>query len=386
MKILAVARTLPFHSIGGMQSIAWDLLRSFARMGHHVDVITTRIPNHTEPFHSEGVHVRPVSAGRAERCDGAWQKAARVMATRLDCPDVLFSVSSAGSCLAGFWPGVPAVFQAHGTSWGEFESKIRSRRLAQVIKSPMNLYGYIKDALIYHRFDHIALVGDILESQFSSAPTAWIARDIERSIIRNGVDTAQFRPDEGLRSQTRAAFGLTAEDHVVVFAARLHAQKGALKALSIFSRLASEQPRSRLLIVGAGEEEARIAQYIQEQGLKRLVQCTGAVSRAEMPSLLNAGDVFVFPSLRQEGLPMNVLEALACGLPCLCSMSMSGLFDPSLPIRYLDVSDEPSWIATIRDLQARPLRPSEFQAINAYGMDECARRYSELFENLRSPT
>ena len=47
--ILGVARTLPFHSIGGMQAIAWDLFREFARLGHKVTVITTSIPGKKNP-------------------------------------------------------------------------------------------------------------------------------------------------------------------------------------------------------------------------------------------------------------------------------------------------------------------------------------------------
>jgi len=73
--ILGVARTLPFHSIGGMQAIAWDLFREFARLGHKVTVITTSIPGKKNPFVADGVHVIPLEGTRPERCDSRWWQA-----------------------------------------------------------------------------------------------------------------------------------------------------------------------------------------------------------------------------------------------------------------------------------------------------------------------
>ena len=51
-----------------------------------------------------------------------------------------------------------------------------------------------------------------------------------------------------------------------------------------------------------------------------------AVSRAAMPEQLSAGDAFVFPVLGREGLPLNVLEALSIGLPCVCAESLRATF------------------------------------------------------------
>ena len=51
-------------------------------------------------------------------------------------------------------------------------------------------------------------------------------------------------------------------------------------------------------------------------GIQKQVRLLGA--RAEIPELLNAMDIFVLPSL-SEGLPMSVLEAMACGLPVVAT-------------------------------------------------------------------
>jgi glycosyltransferase involved in cell wall biosynthesis len=71
-----------------------------------------------------------------------------------------------------------------------------------------------------------------------------------------------------------------------------------------------------VVIIGEGPLRAQLAQTIEELGIQKQVQLLGA--RSEIPELLNTLDIFVLPSL-SEGLPMSILEAMACGLPVVAT-------------------------------------------------------------------
>ncbi len=381
-RVLGVARTLPFHSIGGMQAIAWDLFREFARMGHDTTVVTTACPARGGEFVEDGVRVVPLPGTRPERCDARWWRASsRWFESGAAGPvDAVLSVSSAGAAIAAQRNRVPDarfVFQAHGTSWGEFVSKWRSGRPAQWAKSARNLFWMFKDAAIYRDFDRIVQVGDVLAAQFAAAPMRYLARGTPSIVIRNGVDEAVFKADPAVRRRKRAELGWADTDRVAVFAARMHPQKGGEVAIRAFVKAASTVPDARLLMIGGGEDLARLQGLATEIGMRQSVVFTGGVPRPEVADLLAAGDAFIFPTLRQEGLPMNVLEALACGLRPVCSGSTREVFELSLPIAYADPHDVGEFAARLREslllgaAGASLLSPS-------YSLSGCARRYLDV--------
>lgn len=382
MHIIAASRSLPFHSIGGMQAIAWDLLREFVRMGHRVTVLTTEIAGRKGEFVHEGVLVVPIQGAAPEKYTSAWWRGSRqyVQAQPQGTYDGVLSISAAAAGLLGLKRelGVPFVFQAHGTSWGEIESKFRSGKPLQWLKSIKNFYWLFKDATIYQRFDHLALVGDVLQKQFSSWPVRWLAHGVPRSVIRNGVNEVVFKPDRNARLAVRERHGWSDEDTVFAFAARLHPQKGAWQTLRAFEALASGRPDLKLLLIGGGEDESALRAHVSQSSLASQIVLTGAVDRTEIPALLACADVFVFPTQRKEGLPMNVLEALSCGLPVVVSDTTQDVFAPDLPLTYCNASKvddiaSKMRMAAIQGHQAASLLTPD------YRLGTCAARYLALF-------
>lgn len=382
MRILGVARTLPFHSIGGMQSIAWDLFREFARVGHEVTVLTTRIEGEvSSEFTCDGVRVVALAGTTPERCNGKWwELSGKWFETRCNDYDAVLSISSAAASIAkrrSLVPNVPFIFQAHGTSWGEVVSKWRTGHPIQFAKSIRNLYWLLKDAVIYRRFDRVVLVGDYLQRQFGSLPVSLLARGVKTEVVFNGINERDFYFSESERVRVRNELGWSSAHKVTVYAARLHPQKGAALALRAFARLKPEESH-RLLMVGPGEELRSLQKMAVDLDCASRVVFTGGVERAQLRGYLSAGDAFVFPTLRDEvGLTLNVLEALAVGLPIVCSSRVSFDQNNSLPIRMVDVSDIDSIagglgsaleIGTAR----RSLLSDEFK------LHECGRAYLRL--------
>jgi glycosyltransferase involved in cell wall biosynthesis len=251
--------------------------------------------------------------------------------------DAVLSISVAAAGMKQFKraaPRVNFVMQAHGTSWGEFQSKWRSGQPLQWAKSVKNLLWLFKDAAIYRWFDHIVLVGDTLVEQFKRWPMPTVAGATPWTLIRNGVNEEVFRPDPDARVRVRKHLGIPASAPLLAFAARLHPQKGGMELLQAFHELRKHCPGCELMIIGDGEDAARLRRFAASQDWHAQVHFTGSLDRAQVPDYLAAADAFAFPTLRKEGLPMNVLEALSCGLPAVCSEQTRDVFAADLPLYF----------------------------------------------------
>jgi glycosyltransferase involved in cell wall biosynthesis len=132
--------------------------------------------------------------------------------------------------------------------------------------------------------------------------------------IANGVDVARFRPaSPAERLALRGALGLPA-GHLAVFTGRLAAEKGLDVLLEAWPAVAAHVPDAHLTLVGAGEEQAALEAQARRLGVADHVTFTGG--SADVAPFLRAADLFVLPSYA-EGLPVALLEAQACGLPCV---------------------------------------------------------------------
>lgn len=132
-----------------------------------------------------------------------------------------------------------------------------------------------------------------------------------RSPLRLGA------PGEERRRQVRWQLGIPAEDHVLITVGRQEYQKGHRYLLQALSLLLPARPRLRLLLAGrSGYATEELTRLHGAFGLKDRVWFLG--HREDVPDLLAAADLFVFPSL-WEGLGGAVIEAMALGLPVVAS-------------------------------------------------------------------
>jgi glycosyltransferase involved in cell wall biosynthesis len=132
-------------------------------------------------------------------------------------------------------------------------------------------------------------------------------------VINAGVDVSDFTES---KSEARRVLGLNDSDRVAIIIARLFPEKNHRLLLSAFADVVSRVERARLLIAGAGVEEATIREQIEQLKLGDSVQMLGV--RRDVARLLAASDVFVLASDR-EGLPVALLEAMAAGKPVVAT-------------------------------------------------------------------
>ncbi len=129
------------------------------------------------------------------------------------------------------------------------------------------------------------------------------------SVIKNGIDVKHFSP--GNSTSSREKLGLPVNVKLVGTAGRLEAVKGQEYLLKAMTSLPENV---HLAVAGIGSLEHQLKLLSREYGIDDRVWFLGGVD--DMPIFYQALDVFCLPSL-QEGLPLSVLEAQACGIPAI---------------------------------------------------------------------
>lgn len=323
--IVILSRSLPHHGLGGMEVVAWDLATEFARQGLSVTVLTTPIPGLQGEFVQNGVRVVPLDGMPSGRYSTAWWKVSRSYFEQHLMQSVC-AVLSVSAAAFGLLPlkhkiaNVPFIMQAHGTSWGEVVSKWRSRRLKSIASSIRNVLWLPKDLMAYRRFDIVVAVGEQVYQDLNSKPISYVLEPGKVKLIPNGIDTSLFQPSVENRIKIRKQLGISEESPVIISASRLHPQKGVGHGLRAFAELLKTKPSAVYLIAGDGPDSERLQMLSYELNISNNVYFLGALDRYMLVEYLQAADVFLFLTDRVEvGLSLNVLEALATGLPVVLS-------------------------------------------------------------------
>lgn len=140
----------------------------------------------------------------------------------------------------------------------------------------------------------------------------------EVSCIYNGSEiTAELAEDiSQLRCQVRQELGLSEQTKIALTVARLSTQKGHNYLIPAIPHLTQEFPDLKFVWVGDGEQKQYLLDLIEEYKIKEKVLLLGY--RSDIPKLLHAADLFVFPTC-YEGQPFALLEAMAYGLPAIAT-------------------------------------------------------------------
>ena len=128
-------------------------------------------------------------------------------------------------------------------------------------------------------------------------------------VVRNGVPVASLRAALAHREEVRRELGVR-DEQLAVYVGRVTADKGIPELLEAVRELRKLGIPLRLLLVGPIGGDVRRTLELQRPGDG--IRVLGEVSNPWR--YLAAGDVFVLASTR-EGLPLSLLEAMACGLP-----------------------------------------------------------------------
>lgn len=129
-----------------------------------------------------------------------------------------------------------------------------------------------------------------------------------------GVDLSRFRPDANARSALRKESGCSNDIPVFIFVGRLVRDKGVFDLVEAFALVNADRPEWELWVVGPDEECLQADLEARGSRLGARIRWFGATLCPER--YMAAADVFVLPSYR-EGFGSVVIEAAACGIPCI---------------------------------------------------------------------
>ncbi len=139
--------------------------------------------------------------------------------------------------------------------------------------------------------------------------------------IPNGVDTAIFQPRPP-DAELRARLGLEGA-FVVGFIGSLRRLEGLPLLVEAFARLRARVPRTRLIIVGDGQDKERLEQQAQALDCADAVTCTGLVPHDDVLRYYSVMDVLAYPRIEarinETVTPLKPLEAMAMAKVCVGS-------------------------------------------------------------------
>ena len=133
-----------------------------------------------------------------------------------------------------------------------------------------------------------------------------------------GIDLKKFNVGYVDKNEKREEIGVRADDFVLLSVGELIPRKNHEVVIQAMSVLKQENKLTHLeyVICGRGTYESDLKKLAEELGVADHIHFLGY--RTDIAEICNCSDLFVFMS-HQEGLPVALMEAMACGLPAVCS-------------------------------------------------------------------
>lgn len=154
--------------------------------------------------------------------------------------------------------------------------------------------------------------------------------DIERYIPVTESEKEKLRHENGYKSK----------DFLMFYAAEFNKNKNQSFLIRVLAQLKNEMPHVKLLLAGEGPLMEECKKIATQLGVSSMVHFLGY--RNDIASLLQMCDLAVASSYR-EGLPVNIMEAMACGLPVIATRNRGH--------RELIINNKNGWTIERDDIQ-----------------------------------
>ncbi len=236
--------------------------------------------------------------------------------------------------------------------------------------------------MLYGRYVSIKIAPSDLAARYTFGKRAYEKGEV--NILHNAIDISLFHYSDADRAEIRKEFGIGEGEVLVGHIGRFEAQKNHSFLLDVFKAVLSENPNSRLMLVGSGSLENEIKSKAEALGILPQIIFTGV--RKDIPRLLCAMDCFIFPSF-YEGMPNTVIEAQATGLPCVIADTVTKEADITGLVEYIPLGDAELWAerAILRLSDKRRDTKQEFLT-NGYAIADETRKFEKMiFENNQLP-
>lgn len=233
------------------------------------------------------------------------------------------------------------------------------------------------------RIDRLISISRITEARFRD----WSQTRAACALLSPGVDFARFSPAPA--PETLATrYGVRGRP-VMMTMGRLAAgerYKGVDELIELTPRLLNRIPELRYIVVGDGDDRARLEQKARALGVADNVIFAGHISEAEKADHFRLADLFVLPS-RGEGFGIVLIEALASGAKAIggeCDGTREALLDGRLGALVDPASPEALYEAIVAALAA-PSPRRRPPAMDVYSQDAFKARVADWLGTLTRP-
>ncbi|MEW6676327.1 MAG: glycosyltransferase family 4 protein [Pseudomonadota bacterium] len=300
MKLLFVSRL--FHGVsGGIERMAITMMNELVARGHTVELLSWDGPSAETHYpldanvvwHKLDMGNANVKAGWMLRARRQW--AIRRLLARIR-PDAMIAFQHGPFltvAVSALGLGIP-IIAAERNAPQRFDH-LRAGKIRGLIFQTFRL----ADCITVQLQDYVAGYPGYLRGRIVSIPNP--VRPATVLARPEGLPGARFR---------------------LLSVGRLSYQKNQSTLLEAFSRISAIVPDWQLVLVGAGEDEARLRTWVKERGLTERVVFTGAVR--DVDTYYQEGHLFCLAS-RWEGFPNALAEAMAHGLPAVGFAECAGV-------------------------------------------------------------
>lgn len=311
-RICLVTHFFPPH-MGGIEKVSYEQSKRLTKSGYQVDILTSKIKGQNE-YSGKGIRILHFSAVN--------------IAERIGVPYPIPSIQ-AYKTFANVIKKCDLV-HAHGHV---YMSSYLAGKVAKKYKKPfiltqhntfidyrsgLNILEYLNDLTIGKAVLKDANRIVVVSNKTREYVHKLGADKSKTSVIYNGVDVDNFHPAN--KKESRGKLDLPKNQKIILSVRRLVYKNGLDTLIESVPHVARNHPDVLFVVAGKGPSKKLIEERIKELEIEENIKLAGFVPDELLPVYYAAADYFVLPSSSGEGLPLVLLEAMACKLPVIATI------------------------------------------------------------------
>ncbi|WP_077329065.1 glycosyltransferase family 4 protein [Virgibacillus siamensis] len=201
--------------------------------------------------------------------------------------------------------------------------KVRNQQNTQVIYTAHGFHFFkgapLKNWIIYYNVEKLLMrwtdaIITMNDEDFNNAKKMAIkSSTLTYNIHGVGIDINEFSPQtRKVKYDLRKSYGYDESDVILIYVGELNKRKNQTMLIKVMNILKMKIPNIKLLLIGSGIMEEELKNIVYNLKLQGVVDFLGY--RKDIPQLMKISDLSVSSSFH-EGLPVNIMEAMATGLP-----------------------------------------------------------------------
>lgn len=245
-----------------------------------------------------------------------------------------------------------------------------------------------KNWLIYYNFEKILghytdCIITINEEDYNNAKEKLKIKDV-RHVQGVGIDLEKFKPQTKEKKLVlRKEYGYKEDDFILIYVGELSYRKNQDMAIEVINRLKDKIPNIKLILVGTGELKEKYEEKVKKLNIDKNVEFLGY--RKDICNLMALSDICI-PTSRQEGLPVNIMEAMATGLPLVVTNCRGNrdLIKNNKNGYIVDLDDIEGFKKAIENLYKSPnireaFRENSISVIKNYSIDNISLEMKKIY-------